>query len=287
MLALMFFSVFSASASLEVGTFNIRNFDKTGVNTNKQLLKNMLKKLNPDLLAVQEIYDDSSFRAFLNKFFPNYDLVLSHCGGGGNQKLGFIYKKEAVTLLSYEEDARLSNSIDTGCGSLRPALIAFFQDRESKEKFAALSLHLKAGSGTRNFDRRAKQYELVQEIFGELKARGFKDIVAMGDFNTTGYIRKNEDFRNFKALLNAADAQTSAEEVGCTSYWSGEDWSDGIEESSVLDHIVYTKNFLGGALGAPQVGGHCQAAQCRDVFEDVLGETYQSVSDHCPVSLSF
>ncbi|MEX0798480.1 MAG: endonuclease/exonuclease/phosphatase family protein [Bacteriovoracaceae bacterium] len=286
-LTLLLFVAFSASAALKIGTFNIRNFDKPGTNTNKKLLKEIILNINPDLLAVQEIFNESSFRSFIQKEFSGYKIILSKCGGGGSQKLGFIYKTSSLKALSSYEDKRLSSALNERCGSLRPAMVGLFKDLEKNEVIAALSVHLKAGSGSRNFSRRAKQYDALKVIFDELKQKGYKNILAAGDFNTTGWDLRNADFHNFEKFLNGVSASTTASKVACSSYWSGRDYQDGIEEASTLDHVVYTDNFYNGPSQAPQVGGHCALANCQDVPESELGEGYQSVSDHCPVSLAF
>lgn len=278
--------VFSAHAALNIGTFNIRNFDKPGTYTNKNLLKETIQKNAPDLLAVQEIYNDWSFKAFITKEFPEYSVVLSSCGGGGQQKLGFVYNRSKLQLLNSYEDRRLTDSF-TFCGSLRPAYVGYFKEKSTSRMFVALSIHLKAGSGSRNFERRAEQYRTIQQMFSEFKAKGYKDVVAMGDFNTTGYDHRNADYNNFVGMLSRVDADTSAEKVSCTSYWTGKDYNDRIEEPSTLDHVVYTDNFLGKNASNTKVGGHCEVAKCQEAYEDALGESYQTVSDHCPVTVSF
>ncbi len=161
------------------------------------------------------------------------------------------------------------------CGLL---LWAFFEDQETKKEFVAIAVHLKAGSGPRNFSRRASQYSHLKDMFSEFEADGHKSIVAMGDFNTTGYDDQNQDYRNFQALLSSAGAVTSAEEVACTSYWSGADYHDGIEEASTLDHVVYNAGFL--AFGAPKVsvGGHCAKAQCRTSMRTFWGNLTRALA---------
>ncbi len=81
--------MFSATAGLKIGAYNIRNFDKPGSPTNKALLKQNILKESPDLLAVEEIFDKWSFKSFVQKELKGYEVVLSQCGGGGSQKLGF------------------------------------------------------------------------------------------------------------------------------------------------------------------------------------------------------
>ena len=279
--------MFSAAAGLNVGTYNIRNFDKPGTHTNKKLLKQSILEASPDLLAVQEIHNQSSFKSFVTKELKGYSLALSNCGGGGGQKLGFVYRFSKLRLKKSYEDRRLTSAFDNGCGSLRPAFVGIFEDLEEGRTFVALSVHLKAGSGSRNFERRATQYKHIQDMFAEFEADGHKAILAMGDFNTTGFDHRNQDYINFKRLLTSTGSMTSAQEVSCTSYWSGTNYNDGIEEASTLDHVVFNPGFASYGTPEIKVGGHCAKARCEDVYEDVLGEGYQTVSDHCPVTVSF
>ncbi|MCO4753633.1 MAG: endonuclease/exonuclease/phosphatase family protein [Bacteriovoracaceae bacterium] len=283
-MTILLFVALSAHA-FKAGTFNIRNFDKSGSSTNKVLLEQMIEDMDADLLAVQEILNHRSFRSFVESKLEAYELVLSNCGGGGGQKLGFLYKRSALKLISVEEDKRVSQALSrTGCGSLRPALVAIFEDNNSK-RLGAISLHLKAGGGKRNISRRATQYKSVSSIIFDLEDKGIDRIVAMGDFNTTGYDLKNADYHNFLNLLSRTQSTTTAEAIECTSYWKGKSYSDGIEEASTLDHIVYSKSF--GTPKSISVGSHCEKVGCRDVYEEQLGESYKSVSDHCPVSATF
>lgn len=286
-LTLLLMMALSAVAGLEVGTFNIRNFDRSPNSTDKNLLQKMILEMNPDLLAVQEIYNDSSFKRFVRERLSGYGAILSECGGSGRQKLGFIYKKQSLEMLSHWEDGRLESALAASCGSLRPALGAIFKNKEDGTVFAAMSVHLKAGSGSRNHSRRAKQYNLLAQIVEELQAPGQGNVLVMGDFNTTGYDLRNSDYRAFRSFLGKASAQTSAESAQCTSYWAGRDYRDGIEEASTLDHVVYAGDYFHRNFAGALAGGHCLKAACRDVPEEVLGASYQSVSDHCPVAVSF
>ena len=41
----------------------------------------------------------------------------------------------------------------------------------------------------------------------------------LGDFNSTGYILKNDDFLKFENFINRAGMKSLSENLGCTSYW--------------------------------------------------------------------
>jgi len=287
----MFIICFNASASLKVSTFNIRNFDKYGEGTNKVELENIFKDLKSDIVSVEEIYNNNSFEKFVDNKLTDYKLVLSRCGGGGQQNLGFIYKSDRFDLLKTDEDSTISDPgglvPSYGCGSLRPAMIGFFYDKFTQKKLVAITVHLKAGSGSRNYAKRAKQYRLLIKMIRSLRMAGHKDILVMGDFNTTGFDSKDVDYKNFTHLLTQTGTDTVSKNISCTSYWSGENQHDDIEEPSTLDHIVYTQNLLGLKLTDITTGAHCKKAKCQEVYDSVLGTTYESVSDHCPVSAVF
>lgn len=274
----------SAFASLKMGTFNIRNFDMNGTRTNKELLKKELEIINVDLLAVQEIVNTNSFTNFINTNFNKYQVVLSRCGGSGRQKLGFVYDSSKLELTSSYEELSLSSIDGANCKSLRPGFVGLFKVKASGKKFAAISLHLKAGSGKKNFERRNKQYKLLGNIKKLLTYKGYSNILFMGDLNTTGYIHGDQDFKNFTSLLTSTKMTTVSEKVSCSSYWSGRDNTDGIEEASLLDHIAYTPNFLNSQPRNIQINGHCKKSDCENTDPASLGTIYEEVSDHCPLT---
>lgn len=107
----------------------------------------------------------------------------------------------------------------------------------------------------------------------------------MGDFNTTGYTPKNEDFSRFNDMLDQSGMWTASENFACTSYWTGAD-ADPAESPSVLDHIVMS-NAMASNIESTQVGAHCQKLSCAAVTAEELGLSYAKVSDHCPVQVTF
>ena len=291
-LALFLLLSFSAQAKIQITAFNIRNYDKKSEQTDKIELKKILTDLGSDLFVVEEIYNNPSFEAFVAKEMPNYKLSLSRCGGGGSQNLAFLYNPSKLILEKTVEDAKISDldgigSSDYGCSSLRPAYLGFFKDIETDKNFIAVALHLKAGSGSRNFSKRSKQYKYLLKMIRNLRMAGHKNIVLMGDLNTTGWNKRNEDYKNFANLLNQSGTKTIAEKLECTSYWGGKNQSDDIEVPSVLDHIVYTPDFLGMKMDKASVGTHCAQANCKETYNSVLGNSYSNVSDHCPITAVF
>ena len=283
-------SSIDAFASVKFATYNIRHFDSSHSQTNKFELKKILNKLDANFLTVQEIVNTASFESFFKKNYPDYQVVFSRCGGGGKQKIGFAFDRNKFQLTRLYEDARLSDpstSGEFGCGRLRPALVGEFKHKEDGERFVVIGVHLKAGGRPSSYQTRTKQYSLLSQMVKELELQGHQNVLLMGDFNTTGFNLNDVDFRNFSDMLVDMKMKSVAEGIKCTSYWAGENRNDDIEESSVLDHILYPSRFMGMRMDSFGVHSHCQKMRCANTSARNLGISYQEVTDHCPVSLTF
>ncbi len=292
--ALMFTVFFSSfTFALDIVTYNIRNFDKgdaavapaVGIPTNKELLKATLKSLNADLFGIEEVVNQTAFADMINTALPEYAFALSACGGTGNQKLGFLYKKSKLRLNSFKEDARLSAGGQCNKG-LRPAAIGNFTYLPTNMNFTAVTVHLKAGGAQPNADVRFRQYGIISQILGEIRQKGENKIVVMGDFNTTDYILRNQNYTRFIEFIDANQLIDFSSEINCSAYWWGET-DDNIDAPSILDHVIVTQEFNSMFKGhTTQVKTHCEKVQCKAASPADLGITYKEVSDHCPVQAS-
>lgn len=274
--------IVQANAEIKIATFNIQNFRAS--KTDQYLLKNVLDDHRADIWVVQEIVDSRGLSSFIRRNLPDYTVELSRCGGGGDQKLGFIYNTKKLRLDKLEIDRRFASMSGVDCGSLRPAVIGDFYHQEDRQTYTVVAFHLKAGGGNRNYRRRWKQYDLMQELVGSLKSQKRSNIVLAGDLNTTGYVLGDADYKQFSKMLRAIDGKSSAEDLECTSYWTGEDRHDDIEEPSILDHIVVTGS-LKNRIKSVELGSHCKKVACRRASSYELGDTYYKVSDHCPIGV--
>lgn len=274
----------NAFGKIKLTTFNVENYHSF-LGTNEALLFKAIESQNADLIAVQEIVDATGFKSFITKKFPNYRVILSSCGGGGNQKLGFVYDKRVLKLEELEFDRRFEDVKEGKCGSLRPAVIGRFRHYKERKIYTAIVVHLKAGSNDSSMRKRRTQFKYLADLANRCVARGDKNIVIMGDFNTTGFIARNTDYEYFSDLLNKIDGTTNSENLNCTSYWEGEDHTDDLQEPSILDHIVVVGD-LQSRVTNREVGGHCKKARCNRASSRELGDFYKQVSDHCPVGVT-
>jgi endonuclease/exonuclease/phosphatase family metal-dependent hydrolase len=274
--------------ALTIGAYNIRNFDydtRSRVRTDKPALAKILQDLNADVLSVEEINNTSEFQKFTTQKLPGYEAVLTNCGGAHDQRLGFLYNTKVVDLLSFEEDLSVSDPGGRGtCYSgSRPLAIGLFQVKATKQKFYGVTVHLKSGSDPQSMAKRARQYEIIKVAIKKLKTKtGVQDYFIAGDVNTTEYLNRGGDYRALTKVVKEMGMIDLSEDNKCSAYWWG-GTDDGIETPSLLDHIIVTPGLLKKDVKT-EVHGHCKKVACREVRMQDLGISYQSVSDHCPIT---
>lgn len=274
---------FPGWAKWSVSTYNIRNFDNdpgAGA-TNLVELGKIIKEMQSDVMAFEEVINLKAFDTLIKKNLPGYVYKISDCGGFGKQHLAVVYNPKTFDFVKQEEDLTFSGS-GNSCGSLRPLLLVTLKNKASKTDFTFGAAHLKAGGNDRAMAQRWQQYAKLEVI---AEAYDKKNLILLGDLNTTGYNIKDKDFVKFEEFMNDSKMRTMTETIGCTNYWTG---TQGGEEhqSSILDHIViHDKNV--SSVESVKVGAHCARTDCRPSTPEELGLSYQSVSDHCPVQVTF
>ena len=272
-----------AWADWSVSSYNIRNFDHDRIAgpTNIQELSKTIKEFKSDVMTFIEVVNAEAFEKVIKQNLPDYQIALSKCGGGGKQRLAIVYNTKLFNFIGQIEDLSFSGS-DQACGSLRPVLIVTLQNKLSKEKFMFAAVHLKAGGATQAMQQRWTQYELLTKLSKQYKS---EKLILMGDFNTTGYNIKDQDFTQFEKFLTNSSLRTTSENLGCTSYWEGT-LGNGRYQSSILDHIVLNDELHANVKDIA-LGSHCAKLDCKDATPEELGLSYQSVSDHCPLKVTF
>lgn len=287
--ALILLSAVSAKA-FTIGAYNIRNFDydeRFKISTNKGELAKLIKSMKVDLLSVQEISNTAEWDKFVQTNLPGYDTEISRCGGRGNHRLGFLYNKSKVELLSFNEDLTIVDPPNAGScdGSSRPMAVGLFRMKSTGQRFYGLTVHLKAGSDASAVQKRAMQFEIIRKTILELRTKtGVQDFYFAGDMNTTEFLARGSDYTTLNKLSRDLGMMLLTGNLKCTAYyWGGTD--DGIETPTVLDHIIATPGLVKLKGSAAVKGhGHCEKVSCRQVPVKELGIIYESVSDHCPVT---
>lgn len=288
------FLVIQAQAAVRVATYNIRNFDydqRSNTPTNKNHLSKILKEINFDILAVQEINKRSIFASMIDENFGSrYQTYLSECGGAHEQHLGFVVDGSKFDVIKFEEDMRTANVnapehqqySECYTGS-RPLAVIKLQYKKSKIKIAAIAVHLKSGGRQNNIKKRFKQIKKIMELKSELKAIGYSQVMIMGDFNTTEFINQTRSMKDqFQRQLVNSELVNQTQDLTCTAYWWGQR-DDNYNYPSHLDHII-TSDVL-RTSGAPKVYGHCKILKCAQAHESQMQISFDEVSDHCPISI--
>lgn len=281
-----------ASESLKVATYNIRNFSAIeGIpsdirpidgTTNPTALNQVLSDMKADIMAFQEIINGSLFESIIKEKFSHHELILSECGGTADQKVAIAFDSKKFELINSIEDWRVSLSTRCNYG-LRPALIVILKNKKTRKQIAVIAVHLKAGSGQRNRNTRREQHEVLSVVMKELNEKSIKDIVILGDFNTTSFFEQTPGAAQFEDFLKENDLRNTSTSLNCTSFWQG-DQHDGNMAPSHLDHILHNGNLR---FIRAKVGAHCARVSCQPTPQSDLGDSFIGVSDHCPVQAEF
>lgn len=270
-------------AKWSVSTYNIRNFDRdpdAGA-VNIAELGKIIKDIKSDVMAFEEVVNVKAFDALIKANLPGYLYEISKCGGFGKQNLAVVYNPQVFQLVGRTEDMTFSGK-PTGCGSLRPVLLVTLKHLATSKSYTFGAVHLKAGGNDRAYQQRWEQYLKLEKLAGSYHN---SNLILLGDFNSTGYNIKDTDYERFESFISDSGLRTMSENIGCTNYWTG---TLGGEEhqSSILDHIVVQDKNV-SSVDSVRVAAHCARTECRPATPSDLGLSYQSVSDHCPVQVSF
>jgi endonuclease/exonuclease/phosphatase family metal-dependent hydrolase len=287
MLALLY-SV-SLWAEFKVASYNIRNFDydyRRRTHTNKKSLLKLLQTVNADLYAVQEIIKSDNFIEFVSTNLPEYGVKLTKCGGAGRQKLGFIYRKSRLDLISFKEDERLS--LTTCSRGVRPAAVGYFTLKQEGDRpdlpFVAVNLHLKAGNLQQNANIRTQQYQIVSQMRQEFIEQGSMNHLILGDLNTTDYNQRNHNYQTFVDFVSQNSLTNLAADLKCSYYWWGGQNGNGKYRGVLVDHILLSDSLLEQFTNhTTQLFAHCGQLACQDTPYRELGANFKEVSDHCPM----
>ena len=274
---------FPGWAKWSVTTYNIRNFDRDqgAGQTDLVELGKILKEMKSDVMAFEEVVNENAFIALMKKNLPDYEYEISDCGGFGKQKLAIAFDPKKFQLSGSIEDLSFSGRPD-GCGSLRPVLLVTLKHLESKKDYTFGAVHLKAGGAQNAMKQRWQQYAKLEKLSAQYAK---SNLILLGDFNTTGYNIKDQDYEKFEDFIGSSKMRTMTESLGCTNYWHGN--GDGSEYiSSILDHIVIQDKNVASVENV-KVGSHCARAECRPASPEELGRSFEAVSDHCPVQVTF
>ena len=282
-LLLSLFLTAQAWAGWSITSYNIRNFDHDpeAGQTNLTELGKIVQEFKSDVMTFVEVVNLPAFKKVIAENLPGYTVTSSSCGGFGDQKLAIIFDPKIFKFISSTEDMTFSGTTEA-CGDLRPAFLVTLEHKANKQTYVFAALHLKAGASEAAMQARWAQYELLEKLAKKYKS---EKLIMLGDLNTTGYSIQDEDFAHFDHFLTSSALKTISENLTCTAYWAG-NLSTGQHQSSILDHIVL-KNKMYDEVKEIYFGSHCAKLDCNAATPSELGLSYKSVSDHCPIQVTF
>lgn len=272
-------------ANWSVSTYNLRNFDRDprAGRTDLTELARILEANKSDVMAFQEIVDAQAFKKMVENNLPGYSYIMTTCGGMAKQKLALAFRESTFEFVSRIEDRTFSGGKGpNACGSLRPVLIVDLRLKADSSLHSFGVVHLKAGSGSKDLERRWKQYGGLKYLSDRYTNR---NLILLGDFNSTGYSLKDADYDRFENFIGRASMRTVSENLACTSYWEGKEGGEEFQPST-LDHIVIQDKNLSN-VSEVKIGSHCAKVSCHPATPAELGTSFNSVSDHCPLQVTF
>lgn len=264
---------FGTDYSLDLVSWNIEWFPKLSSTTVRDVAE-IIKDLDADIYALQEIADTNAFRDLINSL-GDYDGVYSGdvYSSGEYQKTAILYKKNLITLSGVT--ALFTND---SYSFPRPPLQAYVTAHSNQKTFdfTLIVVHLKASGGAENEARRRSACQKLKNYLdGKIAAGGDKDYIVAGDWNDVLTDPSPENV--FQVFLNdtvhyrfltrklASDPLNNATYIGGTY-------------RSIIDHILITSDVF------PEYdNGTTEVIKVDRFFNKYVSE----VSDHRPVGALF
>lgn len=264
--------------AVRVATFNIRQFpEKT---TKLGRVADTLAELDADVIGVQEIVDPHALAQVLDAASRTtgrrYQAVLSTCRRAQTgDTTGLVWDASRLSLVEAREFPELEPRDPSECGRTLPGLLGVFA-AEDGHRVAVLSVHFEPFP--QRFDVRREQWRRVIEIQRRESARLGTTVLAVGDYNSTGFSGDPARERRFvRDTVNAAGFRLLTAALPCSEYYRKH--GSGAFLPSILDHVVATDD----AFGAARVTGYCERLACAVTKPERMDPDFDDVSDHCPV----
>jgi len=260
--------------TLEITTWNIENFPKDG-NTTINKVENIIRDLDVDIFAIQEIADTNAFRQVLMDL-PGYNGLYSEdtYSDGSYQKTGIIYKKNIIEVASH---CQLFCDWDDWYAFPRPPLLLGIKAEKDGNlfDFNLIIIHLKAGSGWEEIDRRrAAACSLKNYIDEKVAIEEEKDYIVAGDWNDE--IDDTEQENSFNVFIaDSTNYKFLTWPLAGKQYYAS--WPH-YPYYSLIDHILISKDcfdeFDNGSIETLRL-------------DDDIINYFQIISDHRPVMAKF
>lgn len=258
-----------SNSTFDIACWNIENFPKNGSTTINKV-KDIIRGIDVDLLAVEEIVDTTAFNTLLDSL-SGWEGVLSNdkYWNGSYQKTGIIYNSQLIRLSNVHT---IFN--DDASAFPRPPLQAYAEIRDMdgvKFNFTIIVLHLKAFGDSLSQARRKSACDQLQNyITSEINQGADPDFIVLGDWNDD--VDDLPANNVFNAFLNQDSAYTFLTAgLQETSYIGG-------SIGNIIDNIMLTQDAM------IEYGNGSTHVLCLD---NTISDYRNNVSDHRPVVTQF
>jgi endonuclease/exonuclease/phosphatase family metal-dependent hydrolase len=254
--------------TLEITTWNIENFPLQG-ETTIDLVTAIIRDLDVDIFAVQEIGDTSAFRQVVRNLGEYGGLYAPDTYGTWYQKTGIIYRRSMVAISSIKQLYP-----DDSYAFPRPPIELEVEASYNGKTFDfnLIVMHLKASGGSTNIDRRRRACQLLRQYMdAQISGSEEKDYIVAGDWNDD--LDDPPEYSSFTAFLENGDYEF------LTWPLEGDPASASYPSNSrLIDHILVSEDAL------DEYGqGSVETLRLDDELATYLGV----VSDHRPVMVKF
>ena len=290
---------------IRVGSFNVENLfsrfkfksgakDQFGndqlqrslnFESDKRITADALKKLNADVLALEEVEDIQTLEYFIKKYLPDQGYEYRALIEGNDTRgidVAIISRLPIIHLRSYKNDKNAAGELVFS----RDCLEVTVQIPTNSKKFKLYINHFKSMSGSREetAPKRRAQVERVLEIIttnhGQDLDQG-KPFVVLGDFND--YIDNEQDSAIWP-LVKHLGLSNPVELLPATEQWTHY-WAGG-NDYHQLDFVLLSSALQQGQI--PHVvreGQPTRATRYQGPRFAGVGYDRPKASDHCPLGV--
>ncbi|MEM6993366.1 MAG: endonuclease/exonuclease/phosphatase family protein [Myxococcota bacterium] len=270
-------SVVQCDVPVRIATFNIRMFPTP--KTDPAAVARAIASVDADVLGVQEIKSAGALAAVLaeasERTGRDYRSALSNCRHPRyGITTGLVWDAARWDLVELRHFPQLSPDGAGTCGRSQPGLAGVFESDGSR--IVVLSVHLDAHP--RGYPARREQWTRVIAIQKQLRAEFDAEVLALGDFNSTGFTSEPAEEPDYvRDVVGRAGFELLSDDLECTEYYRPGEAPNYLP--SLLDHLVAT----GGDWDDVTVHGLCARLRCTVTAPEDMDPEFFAVSDHCPV----
>ena len=272
------FALIDCTPKVRVGSFNIRVFPSDS--TDRERVAEAVAELDADVFGVQEIVDPEALRDVLARASSmtgrDYDFVLTRCRGSRSKMAtGIVWDASRWTLEEQREYPDLLPDDGESCGQWPPAAFGVFSGPRG-QRLGVLSVHFPPFP--RRYRVRQVFWRRLLKLQRDESARTGATVLALGDFNSTGFRGQPPEERDFvEGLVDAAEYQLLSRDIACTEYYRPQHADTFLP--SILDHVVATD----GEWSSASALGLCRRLACEETSPAQMDPDFHRVSDHCPI----